>query len=88
MNTLFLLAAQYNKTLIPLDEICDTYFGMDRKSAYQAAAANSLPVPVMRMRDSQKCPWVVHIGELATLIDNRMALARTEWEKVRVIHGR
>jgi len=88
MNTLFLLAAQYNKTLIPLDEICETYFGMDRKAAYQAAAANSLPVPVIRMRDSQKCPWVVHIGELAALIDTRVKMARVEWEKARVTHGR
>lgn len=83
MNTLFLLAAQYNKTLIPLDDICEEHFGMDRKAAYQAAAANKLPVPAVRMRESQKCPWLIHINELATLIDTRAAAAKAEWEKVR-----
>lgn len=85
MNTLFLLAAQYNKTLIPLDDICDEYFGLSRKAAYQAASANALPMPVVRMRDSGKCCWFVHIGELAAYIDRRLAEAKKEWERHQTI---
>lgn len=81
-KTIYMVLAQYEKAVIPLDEICAEYFGMDKKTAYQAAAANELPVPVIRMRDSQKCPWMIHAEELAALIDKRNEEAKREWLRV------
>lgn len=82
MKTIMLLMAQYEKPMIPLKEICADYFGMAPVTAAQRATAGNLPVPAMRMGKSQKCPWFVHIHDLAQFIDDQRAQAVEEWQQV------
>ncbi len=82
-KTVYLLFAQYQKAILPLDDICEEHFGLSRKSAYQQAATQSLPVPVFRGRDSERCPWMVSIEELAKHIDAQRAEAEALHAKMR-----
>lgn len=47
-KTVYLLFAQHEKAVLPLEDICEEYFDMNRKTAYQHAATQSLPVPAGR----------------------------------------
>jgi len=81
MKTALLLMAQYEKTAIPLEDICQEYFSCSRHTAIQKAKASTLPVPAFQMGISQKSPWFVHVDDLAKLIDKRRGEAKEEWEK-------
>ncbi len=82
MNTAFLLMAQYEKTVIPLKEICEEYFACRFHTAKEKAKASTLPVAAFQMGKGQKAQWFVHVEDLAKLIDDRRAEAREEMEKV------
>lgn len=81
MNTAMLLMAQYEKTTILLEEICEEYFGCSRHTAIQKAKASTLPVPAFQVGSGQKAPWFVHVTDLAALIDKQREEARDEWNK-------
>lgn len=81
MNTALLLMAQYEKTAIPLEDICETYFACSRHTAIQKAKASTLPVPAFQIGSGQKAPWFVHVDDLAKLIDKQRGEAREDWEK-------
>lgn len=82
-KTVYLLFAQHEKAVLPLEDICEEYFDMNRKTAYQHAATQSLPVPVFRARDSERCRWMVSIEELAKHIDKCRADAQALHSKMR-----
>ena len=82
MKTIMLLMAQYEKPMIPLKEICGEYFGMAPVTAAQRAIAGTLPVPALRLGKSQKCPWFIHINDLAQFIDDQRDQAVDEWRQV------
>ena len=82
MKTAMLLMAQYEKPVIPLKDICSEFFGLAPATANQRALAATLPVPAMRMGNSQKSPWFVHISDLANYIDNQRKEAEDEWRAV------
>jgi len=81
MKTSLLLMAQYEKTAIPLEEICETYFACSRHTAIQKAKSASLPIPAFQVGTGQKSPWFVHVDDLAKLIDKQRLEARAEWDK-------
>ena len=82
MKTSFLLLAQYEKPLIPLKEISEEYFGCAPVTAQKKASSGNLPLPIVRLGESQKSPLFVHINDLAEFIDQRVEEAREEWRSV------
>lgn len=84
MKTLMLLSAQFEKTLIPLKDICEEYFGLSEGEARKRANLNQLPIPTIRLCDSQKSPLYVHVSDLAALIDTRREHASKTWQRSQI----
>lgn len=73
--------------LIPavrLDEICERYFGLSKRVAYEYAALNRLPVPTFRLNDSRKSPYMVRIEDLNQVINDASEAAKASWSKSQV----
>ncbi|MGK0663690.1 pyocin activator PrtN family protein [Serratia marcescens] len=83
MNTMFLLMAEYEKSNIPLSEIAERYLGLKPATAEQKAAEGKLPIATFRVGNTQKSPRLVHVEDLATLIDQRRKAAKEELERCR-----
>lgn len=81
MDTTLLLMAQYKQAVIPLKDICEKYFGLSYEKARREASLNQLPVPTVRLADSQKAPLGVRVQDLAELIDQRATVAKQQWER-------
>jgi hypothetical protein len=64
---------------VPLFDVCDKYLGLSSKKAGQMANTATLALPAFRL-GSQKTPWLVSLVDLAKLIDEKEAEARTDWE--------
>jgi hypothetical protein len=73
------LLATYGSPLVPVEDVCETYFGIGAQEARRRAALNLLPVPAFRMTESRKAPLFVRIADLAALIDRRSAKAGEVW---------
>lgn len=76
VNTAFSLLAEYETTTPALSLIAEKMLGMSAQEAVRQHARGMLPLPAFRLNDSQKCPLVVRITDLAELIDKRAAKAR------------
>jgi hypothetical protein len=74
MKTVFLLLAEYETGIIPLDKIADRWFGLTTRKAAERAAAGALPVAAFRL-GSQKSQWQIHATDLALWIDEQRAAA-------------
>lgn len=81
MRTVLLLVAEYGTAQIPLEQ-CARLFGLTAGEAAKRAARAALPVPAFRLA-SQKSPWLVDAGSLASYLDEQKAAAETEWHRVR-----
>ncbi|CAI1502043.1 Pyocin activator protein PrtN [Serratia grimesii] len=81
MNTMFLLMAEYEKSNIPLSEIAEPYLGLKPSTAEQKAAEGKLPIATFRVGNTQKSPRLVHVEDLAALIDQRRKEAKEELER-------
>ena len=85
IDTRYILFGQFgHRTFITLEEICTDFFGLSYRTAARRASVNELPVPVFKMGESQKSPWVVAIDELAEYIDLKSREARRLWDYSRV----
>ncbi|WP_281214133.1 pyocin activator PrtN family protein [Shewanella insulae] len=72
-----LLLAQFsNRAVIPLDEIAEPFLGLSVRTAKNRAKAGLLPFAVFKMTDSAKCPYLVHLDDLADYIDKQNRKAR------------
>lgn len=80
MNTLFLLLAEFETAHVPIEVVAAKYLGLGRATAFQRAAQNRLPFPVLKT-DSRKAPWLVDLRDVAEWIDRSRSLNRNEWEK-------
>ena len=69
MNTTLMLFAQFERPLVPLAEISKDYLGLSPAEANRKANAGTLGVPVVRLRESQNSPWLVHVEDLARMVD-------------------
>ena len=74
MNTAFLLMAQFERAVVPLEEIAKPMLGLDSEHAKRKAAHNELPFPVFRV--GQKGPWLVRATDLAAWVDKSADAAR------------
>jgi len=81
MNTVFLLMAQFQQAHIPLDQVCDKYFGLDRKQAFAKAKLQQLPVPAFRA-GSQQSGWLIDVNDFAKFLDEKAAKARDDHRKM------
>lgn len=86
MNTAFILMAQYQTAVIPLDLVCRDYFQHMNPTAFmRKSLAGEIKLPVVRIEDSQKATRGVMLNDLAKWIDDRHAEAVRELDQ---IHGR
>ena len=71
--TLYLLMAQYNgKTVVPIDQVCRDFFGhLTVEKLLRKALRGDLPLPIVRIENSQKAQRGVHLVDLAAYIDQR-----------------
>ena len=74
-----ILLMRYESPIIPLENICEEYFGCSKGTAKQKAKARALPIPAFRLGTSQKLPWVVNISDLANFIDRCWEESKEEW---------
>lgn len=77
-STYFALMAEFGTAQLPLEAICEKYFGLSFKEACRRAPFQQLPVPVFRS-GSQKSGWLVDAADLARLIDDSAGEARRLW---------
>ncbi|WP_170960507.1 pyocin activator PrtN family protein [Vibrio kanaloae] len=69
------------RSLIPLEELSGAYLGLSVNTAKRKAKNNLLPFPVLRLDDSQKSPYYVHISDLVRFIDEKAKRSRDLWNE-------
>ncbi len=80
MNTAFFLMAQYDgAAVIPLDRVCRDYFAHLKPDQFmRLVSTGDIPLPIVRMTDSQKAAKGVHINDLADYLDQRREAGKRE----------
>ncbi len=73
-STFFALLAEFGTAQIPLDAMCQKYFGLAPEAAKIRAGRGELPVQPIRLA-GQKSPWLVPAEKLAELIEKQMERA-------------
>ena len=69
------------RVLIPLEELSGAYLGLSVNTAKRKAKSNLLPFPVLKLDDSQKSPYYVHISDLVKFIDEKAKQSRLLWKE-------
>lgn len=83
MKTAFILLAQYETAVIPIEAVCRDYFQhLTPANFARKSLAGDIPIPVVHIESSQKATRGVHISDLARWIDERRAEAQAEIERV------
>lgn len=83
MKTEFILLAQYQTAVIPLDIVCRDYFShLTAKTLARKSLTGEIALPIVQIEASQKGARGVHVSDLARWIDDRRAVAVAEIEKV------
>lgn len=87
MNTSFLLMAQYNgRAVIPIEEVARDYFPhLSGDKFARKVASGEIPIPIVRIEQSQKAAKGIYLSDLADYIDRQRAAAVKEYEQ---LHGR
>lgn len=80
-STYFGLLAEFGVAEIPLERICEKYFGLSVPKAKRRACLQQLPIPAYRV-GSQKSPWLISAIDLAQHIDKQRARAAEQWAAV------
>lgn len=80
--TYFGLLAEFGESEIPLERVCDKYFGLSVAKAKRRACLQKLPVPAYRA-GSQKSPWLISAIDLARHIDEQRTDAARQWANIR-----
>lgn len=80
-STFFSLMAEFGTGDIPLNAVCEKYFGLSESKAGSKARHQQLPVPVYR-GGSQKSMWLINTADLATYIDKERSKAKHDWERI------
>ena len=78
-KTEMMLFIKYESPTVPLELICEEYFGCTKGTAKNRAKAGILPIPAFRLGTSQKLPWMVNISDLASFIDQAYQDAKNDW---------
>ena len=80
--TYFGLLAEFGEAEIPLERVCEKYFGLSTNKAKRRACLQQLPVPAYRA-GSQKSPWLISAADLANHIDQQRQSACNQWANLR-----
>ena len=80
--TYFGLLAEFGTAEIPLEKVCEKYFGLSVTKAKRRAAMQQLPIPAYRI-GSQKSPWLISAADLALHIDHQRESAASRWQAMR-----
>lgn len=91
METAFFLMAQYGQPVIPVDRLVKDYFShLTLRSFLRKVDEGNLPIPLVRMEDSQKATKGVHIKDLAKYLDDQRAKGLRTFNQVysQATHGR
>lgn len=79
MNTLWQLMAKYETPAVPVAQVCADFFAPLTLPKFLAKTSNGeIPLPIVRMTDTQKSPKYVNLTDLAKYIDDRTDAARRE----------
>lgn len=80
MNTAFLLMAQYDgAAVIPVEKVRKDYFPhLNDREFIRKLSRAEIPLPMVRLDDSQKTAKGVHLTDLAAYLDKRRAAAVKE----------
>lgn len=76
--TYFGLLAEFGESEIPLQRVCEKYFGLSVSKAKRRACLQQLPIPAYRT-GSQKSPWLISASDLAKHIDQQRQHAADQW---------
>lgn len=79
MNTLFLLLAEFETSIVPLEKVADKYLGLSKEIANRKADKHQLPFVAHRL-GSQKSGYQVHVKDLAKWLDSEWKEARRDWQ--------
>ena len=82
MNMQFALLARFESPTVELKAVSQEFFGITPKTAEQKAKACDFPVPTFKLRDSERSPTLIKVKDLATYIEKRYELAKTDWQSV------
>ncbi len=63
------LVMQYGRPAVPLSTVCVDYFNIAKKTAEQKTKTGLFPVPVMRVGEGQKAPYMIRLEDLAEYLD-------------------
>ena len=81
-STFFSLMAEFGSAQIPLEEMCQKYFNLSPAVAKREAAKQTLPIPVLKLREGQKAQYFIKAEILAEYIDKQSEKAQQEWDSV------
>lgn len=85
MKTIFILLAQYETAVVPLERVCADYFQhMTPTTFMRKSLAGEIKLPVVRIDEGQKATRGIMLTDLAKWIDDRRAAAVKELDQ---IHG-
>jgi IS5 family transposase len=74
--------AEYGSSIMnPLEDLAFKVLGMSVNTAKRKARSNELPFAAVKLNNSQKAPYLVHIHDLAAYIEQQCSSARIEWGK-------
>jgi hypothetical protein len=73
-NTYATLLVEHEHTMVPLSKLCEPIFGLNEERAKQLAKSDGMPLPVFRM-GGLRSPWMIHLADLAELIDTQRTAA-------------
>lgn len=82
--TAVLLMVQYGGPVIALKRVHEIFGFNTPEAATKAANAGDIPVPLFKVRNSNKAPYMIHIEDLANYIDaqrSNAAKERAGWSK-------
>lgn len=83
MKTTFILLAQYESAVIPVEIVCRDYFQhLTPANFARKSLSGEIPIPVIQIEASQKATRGVHVTDLARWIDDRRAAAQDEVDRV------
>lgn len=78
MKTEFGLLAAFGDSIIPVSDICESFFNCKKQTAYQQIKAYTFPIPAFRLVDSNKNDYFVAAEDLASYIEGKFAESEDE----------
>ena len=81
MNTKYALHARFGTPIVALADICEEFFHINKDTAQGKANAGTFPIPVFRMENSKRSPFMVHVDDLANHIDDCHQPALKAWQE-------